>query len=178
MTPDATPEGYPSELERWLTLPDGRRVFIRPVVAADAAQLGRELLRADPETVYQRFFRSPVRLDAEQLERLTDVDYVTRLALAAFGEDGEGAAIARFEPEGPGVAEVAVVVRPEWRRNGLASAMLEMLEQVGRRSGIRRFTALHLSENVAIAAVLTHLGFTRLREEGGVVTSFKDLAAS
>lgn len=175
MNPPQKPDGYPQDLEQWIELARGRRVFIRPVVPSDAAALGRELVRADEATIYQRFFRAPVRLGPQQLERLTDVDYTTRIAIAAFAEDGEGAAIARFEPVEPGVVEVAVVVRPAWRREGLATRMLRILEEEAVRLGVHRLVAHYLNENAAIATVLDHLGFRRIEEQGGIATAVKDL---
>ena len=122
------PAAYPSDLEVQLPLEDGRTVLVRPVVPDDAPMLVRQLEHADPDTIYQRFFRYPVHLDAETLDHMTRLDYHDRLALAAFAADGEGVAIARYEIIEPGLAEVAVVVQPEWRLLGLGTALLEMLE--------------------------------------------------
>ena len=169
------PAGYPKELERWVTLDDGRKALIRPVVPEDSSTLMREFERADEETIYQRFFRAPVRLNPEQLDRLTRVDYERRLALAVLSPDGNGVAIARYETLEPGVAEVAVVVHRDWRGHGLASLLLQLLEQAAVERGIHHFTALYLPDNDAIVGVLQRVGFTTGLDESSVAGAEKRL---
>jgi GNAT superfamily N-acetyltransferase len=167
--PVALPPGYPRECEETVELRNGRHVFIRPVVPADAAALALALELADPETLYFRFFRSTIRVDAELLEYLTVLDYDRRFALAAFGDDGTGAGIARYEgAEGSTSAEVAVTVDPAWRRLGLGSLLLARLEGAARRRGIRRFEATFLAENQGAVALMKRAGFTGLTHDGGV----------
>lgn len=159
LIPQRFPPGYPADLERWVALVDGRRVFVRPLVEDDADALEDALAQADEQTVYQRFFRAPVRLDAKTLQRLTHLDYERRLALVAISPDGNGVGVARYESVADGDAEIAVVVNPEWRHAGLGYALLEMLEQAATVRGIRRLTALYLPDNLAIARLLERRGF-------------------
>jgi GNAT superfamily N-acetyltransferase len=82
------------------------------------------------------------------------VDYVRRFALAAADpETGQGVAIARYEPLDEGVAEVAVVVDPGWRRVGLATVLVEMLAEAALDRGIHTFSADYLAENRPVAAL-------------------------
>ena len=101
------PPGYPFDYERQLTLRDGRVVYVRPVVPGDAVLLAKEAAIADADTLYHRFFNPAIRLDGKRLKFLTEVDYQNRFALVAFAR-GDGVAIARFEPAGEGLAEVAL----------------------------------------------------------------------
>jgi GNAT superfamily N-acetyltransferase len=174
--PSRRPAGYPAEFEQWIEVADGRTVFARPIVPDDAPMLQREIETADPETIYQRFFRAPVRLDAAQLDRLCRLDYGARFALAAFSTDGEGVAIVRYESTEPGVAEVAVVVQNEWRGLGLGTALLASLEEAAVERGIRRFTAYYLPDNAAIEALLSDRGFTTGICDGEVSFAEKDLS--
>jgi acetyltransferase len=169
------PVGYPSEFERRLEIRDRGDILIRPVVPDDSAVLLRELERADEETIYNRFFRAPVRLDAAQLGRLTTLDYDSRFALAALAKDGDGVAVARYETTAPGVAEIAVVVRSEWRRCGLGSELLADLERAAVGRGIRHFSAYYLSDNVAIESLLAGRGFEVGIRDGEVSMAEKDI---
>ena len=171
------PAAYPTELEGELTLEDGRTVLVRPVVPEDAPMLHRQMERADPDTIYQRFFRYPVHLDPATVDRLTRLDYQSRLALAAFTPEGEGIAIARYEGTEPGVAEVAVVVLPEWRRVGLGTALLDRIESAARARGITSLTAIYLPDNEHIVSLLLRVGFTPQGIDGGLGTATKDLTA-
>ncbi len=172
-SPEVRPPSYPIDLERHLTLADGRRVFVRPVIPEDASMIVTELERADPETVYQRFFRVPVRLDPPQLTRLTHLDYRDRLALAAFADDGSGVAITRYETIEPGVAEVAVVVNSDWRGAGLGTSLLDLLERAAADRGVHRLTAVFLPGNDRVASLLERRGFALGPLDGGLGTAEK-----
>lgn len=157
-TPLDRPPGYPHRYEERVVLDDGRSVFIRPVVPADAAELGFEIEHADPETIHSRFFRSRVRVDEELLSYLTVLDYDRRFALAAFADSG--VAIARYEGSpGSDVAEMAVAVKPQWRRIGLATLLLARLKDAARDNGIRRMRADFLADNEAARGLIARAGF-------------------
>mgnify|MGYP001178208613 FL=1 len=172
----ARPPGYPAELERILSLRDGRPVFVRPVIPADELTLEREWREADPETLYQRFFTPQPKLDTRRLHALLHVDYQWRLALVAFAEEGRAVGIARYE----GVpnqeqAEIAFVVNPAWRRLGLASTLLHLLTEAARARGVRRLVALYLQENQAMAALLARAGFRPPQVNAGVAAVDKTI---
>ena len=113
------PPGYPQEYQREMTLRDGRVVLIRPVLPGDAPELADAIKTADADTLRSRFLGGAPRVTPTLLTYLTVVDYVHRFALVAIdAATGRGVAIARYESAGEGVADVAVVVRPEWRRAG------------------------------------------------------------
>lgn len=168
------PHGYPYDYERQVSLRDGRIVHIRPIVPGDAVLLAREVKEADADTLYHRFFNPAVKLDRRRLRYLTEIDYEKRFALAAFA-DGEGVAIARFEPATDRVAEVAVVVKPEWRRLGLATEMFALLEEAALERGIVELEALYLPDNHAIERVLEKRGFTGVTVDSGVARVTKKL---
>jgi GNAT superfamily N-acetyltransferase len=153
--PKAVPPGYPREYERRLHLADGRAVLVRPIVPADAAALGEAIRSADSDTLRRRFLGGPPHVTPALLTRLTTVDYRRRFALTAADEaTGRGVAIARYESMAEGVAEVAVVVDPAWRRVGLATALIEMLAQAALERGISAFSATYLAENRPVDALL------------------------
>ncbi len=168
------PSGYPYDYERQVSLRDGRIVHIRPIVPGDVVLLAREVKEADADTLYHRFFNSAIKLDQRRLRYLTEIDYEKRFALAAF-VDGEGVGIARFEPAGTGVAEVAVVVKPEWRRLGLATEMFALLEEAALERGVVEFEALYLADNHAIERVLEKRGFSGVTIDSGVARVTKKL---
>jgi RimJ/RimL family protein N-acetyltransferase len=155
--PCAVPVGYPSELERRLRLRDGREVFIRPIVPADATDLAAAIRNADADTLRRRFLSGPPRLTPELLAHLTTVDYVRRFAVvAADVRSGCGVAIARYEPLEVGVAEIAVAVDPAWRRVGLATALVDLLAEAALDRGIHTFHATYQAQNRPVAALRAH----------------------
>lgn len=157
----------PDGFRRTVRLADGRQAQIAPLVPADAAELGEAIRKADAETLYRRFCGPAPRVTPQLLRHLTELDYQLRFALVARDQTGEGVAVARYEPSGePGVAEVAVVVRPDWRRIGLATEMLLMLAEAAHERGIREFTATYLAANRPVADLLDQVGSRPVIAEG------------
>ncbi len=153
------PPRYPAEFERTVHLSDGRTVAVRPIVPGDAAELATALATADPATLRRRFLGAAPRATPALLSRLTVVDYLRRFALVAFDPDaGRGIAVARYGWLTDGVAEVAVVVDPAWRRLGLATALIELLAEAALDRGIHEFSASYLAENRPVEALLAHVG--------------------
>lgn len=146
--------------ERRLRLRDGRSVWVRPILPSDAPELAEAIRTADADTLRRRFLGSPPRLTPALLRWLTTVDYVHRFALVALDPvTHRGIAIARFEPLAEvGVAEVAVVVDPEWRRVGLATGLIELLAEAALERGFHSFGASYLAQNRPIEAMLAHAG--------------------
>ena len=144
-------EGFP----RTVRLRDGREVTIWPLTPAYAGQLGDALRHEDRETLYRRFCGAPPRVTPQLLRHLTELDYVRRFALVACDRNRRGVAVARYEATSePGVAEVAVVVDPGWRRVGVASALLRMLAVAASARGFTHFTATYLADNRPVADLL------------------------
>jgi GNAT superfamily N-acetyltransferase len=168
------PAGYPFDYERKAVLPDGHTIYFRPVVPGDAVPLAEEVAAADPDTLYHRFFNPAIRLDKKRLRFLTEVDYGRRFALVGFVE-GDPVAIARFEPAGGDMAEVAVVVKLGWRGLGIATTMLDILEQAAIERGVTGFEAVYLPSNHAIERVLAKRGFGTASVESGVARVTKGL---
>jgi RimJ/RimL family protein N-acetyltransferase len=174
--PTAVPAGYPPEYERDLRLPDGRTVFIRPIIPADRGPLAYAIRTADEDTVHRRFLGASPRITPQLLTHLTTVDYRERFALVAIDPIAdEGIAVARYETTAEGSAEVAVAVTPPWRRAGLATALVEVLADAALDRGIRTFSAFYLADNRPVTALLDLVG---TRGRGSVREGFTEAAVA
>jgi GNAT superfamily N-acetyltransferase len=157
--PAALPPGYPEEYRQQVTLRDGRQVMIRPILPGDAPELAEAIKTADPQTLRRRFLGGPPRVTPALLAHLTVLDYRRRFALVAVDiTTGQGVAVARYEGAGEGVADLAVAVRPAWRRVGLATVLILLLAKAAAERGIRTFSASYLAENRPIAALVEDAG--------------------
>ena len=157
--PAGLPPGYPGEYQQEITVRDGRRVLVRPILPSDAPELADAIKPADPDTLRRRFRGGPPRITPALLAHLTVVDYVRRFALVAIDTvTGRGVAIARYEPAGEGVADIAVAVRPAWRRVGLATTLILLLAKAATERGIHTFSASYLAENRPVAALVKDAG--------------------
>ena len=176
------------------TLPDGTKILLRPIEAADKARLSVALGLLSQETIRRRFLAAKPSFSTGELRYLTEVDGHNHLALAAFlADDPEtivgvarcvrlptasagGLVTASLAPE---TAEFAVVVGDPFQGRGLGTLLARELAAAARAAGIRRFAATMLGENVAVRRLMgtisAHLELDRL--EHGVREVIVDLAA-
>lgn len=173
--PVSPPDGYPFDLESDVTLPDGTSARIRPIVPEDADVLADEILMSDPETLYLRFFTSDVRPDAELLRRLTVMDYRTHLAVGLVTHAGVSVGVARYGAIDDEAVEVAVSVKPEFRRQGVAGLLLDVLESAAAACGYRRSQALFLSHNRPAETLFARRGYRTGAIVSGVTETWLDL---
>ena len=59
---------------------------------------------------------------------------------------------------GEGVADIAVAVRPDWRRVGLGTVLILCLAKAAAERGIHAFSASYLAENHPVAALVEDAG--------------------
>ena len=157
--PGSLPPGYPRGYPRPVMLRDGRQVLIRPILPSDAPELGHAIETADADTLRRRFLGGPPRVTPALLAHLTGIDYLRRFALVAIDPATRtGVAIARYEQTGDDLAEIAIAVKPGWRRAGLATELISQLAEAARARGIRAFTASYLAENRPVAALVKDVG--------------------
>jgi acetyltransferase len=160
-------------------LANGRKVTLRPIVAADApleAAFVRELSMASR---YKRFMSSLRELSPAKLKYFTDVDQVHHIALAATavggpaeGVDRPWVGIARCVTDPSGDAcEFAVTVADDWQRSGLAGVLMRALMQAARVRGLKTMYGTVLASNRDMLGLARQLGFSvrREAEEPGVV---------
>lgn len=171
---------YPAELtERWTGKGGGEALTIRPIRPEDAEAHRGLFARLTPEDVRFRFFSAMRELSAEQVARMTDVDYDREMALVAVRDTGETVAVCRlvrepYLPEG----EFAIVVTRDWKGGGLGRHLMGRVLDWAAGRGVRRVVGQVLAENAPMLAFMRRLGFSlrRLPEEPDVVEAAMDLA--
>src|SRR6476659_5743003 len=105
-----------------LTLADGARLRVRPIVPADREPLADAFDRLSERSRRQRFLAPKPRLSSRELDYLTDVDHVTHEALVAIDETtGEIVGVGRYATGGGcgAVADMALAVVDAWQRRGI-----------------------------------------------------------
>ncbi|UCG86281.1 MAG: GNAT family N-acetyltransferase, partial [Gemmatimonadota bacterium] len=131
---------------RWVHLPDGTPVLIRPIVPEDKTLLLQYLLRLSPQSAYRRFMAPLKSLSERQLEYLTDIDYNDHMAWTAVDPLEPGhpllgvARYIRFTGD-PRRAEVAAMVLDSHQGRGLGTLLFSMLWQSAVANGIDVFVA-------------------------------------
>jgi GNAT superfamily N-acetyltransferase len=144
-----------------LTLRNGDRVRLRPVLPSDREGIAAAYGRLSQESKRMRFFVPLAELSPEMLTALAEVDHVDRAAwLALVEEEGRwtGIGIARYirDPARPDTAEAAVTVIDSLQGHGIGAVLLEILTFAALDHGIATFVGQVLRDNDRMLSVLRH----------------------
>lgn len=155
---------YPTQHESWLTLKNGKTVFLRPIMPTDEHLVVGLFQKLSPESLYFRFLMRLDALPKDILYRFTHVNYNTEFALVAIiEEDGKDAiiAIARYGHTPHEILpDIAIAVRDDWHHFGLGKALFKKLVEIGKEHGIYRFGGMIDPQNKIILQTLSELGYT------------------
>ena len=164
---------YPAELVEHWTAHDSERLTIRPIRPEDADQHAAFFARLSPQDIRYRFFTAMRELSAEQMARLTQVDYDREMAFIAVREtSGETVGVARLVCEpGADEGEFAVIVQSDMKGRGLATHLTQRLIDWARARRLRAIVGQVLADNAPMLAFVRHLGFSlkRMPDEADVV---------
>lgn len=146
-----------------ITLRDGGRIRVRPVLPDDKERLLAGLSHLSPESRYRRFFSATSSLSPAMLAYLTELDYADHFAWAALdldqpGEPGVGVARYIRDRQEPEAAEVAVAVADDHHGRGIGTLLLEVVGLTASQQGIDRLVALVLPSNEPMKGLLHGLG--------------------
>jgi GNAT superfamily N-acetyltransferase len=154
--------------EARLMVKDGRSFTVRPCRPDDKPLLERMFRSCSKETLYTRFLSPGLGVPLRYLDRLMRHNPPAVLSLMAEAqEQGENIAVAlmNFVSTGPGnQGEIAIVVQDDFQNNGLGSAMLQVLYELARKRGVKKFVAdidasnrrvFHLIKRSALPAEIT-----------------------
>jgi acetyltransferase len=163
---------YPAELVGTFDA-KGERLTIRPIRPEDAEAHAAMFHRLAPEDIRFRFFTAMRELSAEQMAKMTQVDYTREMAFIAVREStGETVGVSRLihEPGEPD-AEFAILVEPSMKGRDLAKHLMQRLFDWAPSAEVKEIVGLILADNAPMLAFVRRLGFTlrRLPDETDVM---------
>lgn len=142
-----------------VTLADGTRVLLRPLMPEDRAALIALFEPVGPDDY--KLMRNDVR-NRELVGSWVDkLDYKKVLPIVAvIAERIVGDATLHFRT-GPGrhIADVRIFLSKEFRRRGLGTAMLRALIDVARKCGLQLLVAEVVADQVKVINAFKNLGF-------------------
>lgn len=158
-------------------LGDGRTVLVRDLTAADETALREAYTSADPAILHARFGGAVPSLSS-LVDRLHHMDGIARYGAGAFDEDGELVGVAQYvQPVPDSPADVALIVAPDWQRQGVGSALLHLAAEHAARAGIRTATAQVSGSNARVLELIRDLPVEQtVRFEHGSATLRVDVA--
>ena len=161
---------YPADLIDVVRIA-GERVVIRPVLPQDQELTAAFFGDLSPRSRQQRFLSAMRALPPGLLERLTQVDYTSHLALVAeVFRDGRESVIAEARyavGADRSEAEFAIAVAEPWQGRGLARLLLETLARQAAAAGIKRLTGETLASNEGMLTLAQRAGFSIRRSLDG-----------
>ncbi len=173
------PLGKPWQEE--LRLDDARRLWLRPILPADAEPLRQSFSLLTPEEVRMRFLHPLTELTPEMARRLTHIDPRTQFALVLAepeppGQALVGGVVRAAIDTGTRRADFAILVSRYLAHQGLGTLLMK---QMLRWAKLKRLEAVYgdvLQENTQMLHLAQQLGFRRLAaDEPGLVRIEKTL---
>ncbi|NLS77517.1 MAG: GNAT family N-acetyltransferase [Chloroflexi bacterium] len=162
---------YPHELETVMELDDGLPVRVRPVRLSDQRLLRAFFYAISEQSLYYRFFRVPKTVPPELVQRSERIDYEHELTLLGLLQEGprtQVIAVSRYVVDpATQVADVALLVRDDYQRQGLGSQMLIYIGLAAQRRGCVGLKADILTSNTRALGMLRKSGYaveTQLHE--------------
>lgn len=152
---------YPAALIDMRTLPDGRRLMLRPVLPQDESLLAGLVGRLSAAGRRNRF-HGAVKLGAAQLQRMSRIDYTRELAFVITACQGAAECVvadARYcvDADAQG-AEFALMVDERWQRLGLGCWAMQALRDAAQAAGLTWLHGEVLSDNAPMRALMQRCG--------------------
>ncbi|MEH1100034.1 GNAT family N-acetyltransferase [Micromonospora sp. CPCC 205561] len=163
-----------------LALPDGAEATVRPATADDLPGVVELHEGCSPRSRHRRYLGGAAAPSPARLGRLLEPARGVTLLATAGGGTGEAEpvlAMANLLAEGD-EAEVALLVRDDWQRRGLGSALLRRLVRHAERAGYAALVLHVHAENAPMLRTVRRLGRpTPSERDGGLVTLTVPLVA-
>jgi ribosomal protein S18 acetylase RimI-like enzyme len=143
------------------TMRDGRRLEIRALTPNDQSDLMAAVARTSAESLRRRFFVAKRSFTDQEAAFFVNVDFVNHVALVAVIEECDRLVIAgggRYIVVRPGEAEIAFAVVDQYQGCGVGKALMRHLAAIAQASGLDRFVAEVLPENLPMLRLFEHSG--------------------
>ncbi|MBR9979787.1 MAG: GNAT family N-acetyltransferase [Desulfatitalea sp.] len=153
---------YPIHLEEVITI-DGEQVTVRPVKPVDERRIQEHFYSLDEDDVIARFFHDKTRFLQEEMEEVSQIDYVKDLTLVAVvGEFGFGRVVGLgeylVEPD-TNVAEIAFSINKAYQKKGLGKILLKKLSSAARENGLAGLVAYVAPDNNGMIKLFNQLSY-------------------
>ncbi len=171
---------YPEGYERWVTLKDGTRVFLRPIRPEDELLWHEMLAISSRESIRFRFRYIFKETTHQMAIPYCFIDYDREMAIVGIVEEdgrkrmiGVGRLIS--DPDRTN-AEYAVFVADPWQSKGLGGILTAYCLQIAQSWGIRKVTAETTPDNIRMIRIFENHGFKlEYKTEESVVLAAKPL---
>jgi acetyltransferase len=152
---------YPKAWERHLALPDGSKVFVRPIRPEDEPLYPAFLTAVTADDLRLRFFAPVKEFSHGFIARFTQIDYARAMAFIAIeAATGQMLGVVRIHADSDyRTAEYAILVRSDLKGHGLGWLLMELMIEYARAEGLESIRGQVLQENRTMLQMCRQLGF-------------------
>jgi acetyltransferase len=152
---------YPKAWERHMSLPDDRKLLVRPVRPEDEALYPPFFAAVTQQDLRLRFFAPLKEFSHAFIARFTQIDYARAMAFIAIDEaTGQMLGVVRIHADPTfESAEYAILVRSDMKGHGLGWLLMEMIIEYARAEGFSSVRGQVLRENTTMVEMCRKLGF-------------------
>jgi len=139
------------------TIKNGKSMAVRPILPSDEFAYRNFFYSLKEETVYYRFFQR-IKIFSHEMaqQHWASVDYRRNMSITGLVRNKgrkEIMSIGSYAEADENHVEVAFVVREDFQGQGVASYLLEVLENIALENGYKGFTAIVLRDNQSMLHV-------------------------
>ncbi|MGR5252921.1 GNAT family N-acetyltransferase [Vibrio astriarenae] len=151
---------YPTQLEKMITLKDGRKVLMRPIKPEDEPKHAAFIHKVSKEDLYKRFFTDVGEFNHESLAAFTQIDYDREMAFVVEEPNGDilGVARAMITPDNSD-AEFAVLIRSDQKGLGLGKVLMTNIINYCRQRNTKQISGMTMPTNQGMLNLAKRLGF-------------------
>ena len=153
---------YPIHLEETLDI-NGEQVTVRPVKPVDERRIQEHFYNLDKNDVVARFFHEKTSFLKEEVEGVSQIDYVKDLTVVAIvGEFGFGRVVGIGEyliDPATNVAEVAFSISKEYQKKGMGKILLKKLAAAALENDISGLVAYTSPQNRGMIKLFNQLPY-------------------
>ena len=153
---------YPIHLEETLEI-NGELVTVRPVKPVDERRIQEHFYNLDKNDVVARFFHEKTSFLKEEVEGVSQIDYVKDLTMVAIvGEFGFGRVVGIGEyliDPATNVAEVAFSISKEFQKKGMGKILLQKLAAAAMENDISGLVAYTSPQNRGMIKLFNQLPY-------------------
>lgn len=155
---------YPTHLIDTITLREGQRATLRPVLPQDAPLEQRFVANLSHSSRFNRFHGNLNGLSESFVEHITCIDYVHQMGFVITTQENDREIVIAdacyvLSDDGD-TAEFALAVSDGWQGQGLGSQLVDALCAAARRVGARWLYGEVLADNACMLALMVRCGFT------------------
>ncbi len=153
---------YPIHLEETIDM-EGEEMTVRPVKPVDERRIQEHFYNLDKDDVVARFFHEKTSFVKEEVEGVSQIDYVKDLTVVAVvGEFGFGRVVAIGEyliDPANNVAEIAFSVSKDYQKKGMGKILLKKLASAARENHISGLVAYTSPQNRGMIKLFNQLPY-------------------